>query len=559
MTELRVDPLVSFVVPVYKTDKDVFKRCLMSLFNQDYKNIEVIVVFDGIDQDLIQVATPFLSEVGRIKIIEVEHKGACAARNAGFRVSNGEILSFFNSDYIAKPGMTRLWVDALQDHPEYGFVYGGYEYATSQRAGYMSKEFNEYDLTQANYIDCGFPLWRKHVVEWDENCKSLQDWDFWIRVVKNGVKGYFYEREPFYVAQLPRPGGLSYDSNDHWVERVTYVREKNGIPSYPMVVTSIGAFNHAREIAQLLKADCRDTGTIFKPNDYKALYMIGFYFKPDGGRNYHPDILEKFTKPGVKKIVHFVGADIFWLRKFKFEELRYVAGVLNQEVDYILCETEMARAELASMGIESEVVPIPTYSDLTFKPLPEKFSVAIFLTNKSDFDKYCKEETLSIVRALPNVQFNAYGDAGSDIAYPNFKHVGNLTRKEWEQFVYDNSCYIRLVRHDTRPLATDEFLMAGREVITNIPGYGVHYISTAGDKSKMEFDDFQVGLNDYYWPKKKGEIVQKILDIRDNPKPENSRISLSEELRAELDKSEYIKKIYEMAEIPVKGEGALCQ
>jgi len=554
-TELRVDPLISFIVPVYKTSKDLLKRCLMSLVDQDYENIEVIVVFDGIDQELIKVVTPFLVDNKRFKIIEIEHKGACAARNAGFKESSGEIVSFFNSDYIAKPGMTRTWVDTLLDNPEYGFAYGGYEYSTNQRNAYMSKEFNEYDLTQANYIDCGFPLWRKNVVEWDENCKSLQDWDFWIRVVKKGVKGFHMEHDPFYVAQLPQPGGLSFDSHNNWVERVKYIKEKNGIPMSPLIVTSIGAYNHAREISKILKADCQDLSTILKPNNYKALYLIGFYFRPDGGRNFHPDIIEHFSKPGIKKIVHFVGADIYWLRKFKFDELGYISAVLNQETDHILCETEMAKDELLSMGIKSEIVPIPPYTDLSVMPMPEKFSVAIFLSDLSDFDKYCKEETLSLVRAMPMIQFNAYGDGGKNVSYPNFKNYGNLDRKEWEKFVRDNSCYLRIVRHDTRPLATDEFLVAGRDVITNIPGKGVEFIDTSGDSKKLEFDKFQTGLNDIYWSKTKKAIIHKILELRERPYDKALKERISSELSKELDKKKYIEKIYELAEIPTSLNG----
>ncbi len=139
-TELRVDPKFSFIVPAYKVDKDLFKRCIMSMINQDYENKEIILVFDGIDPILLNVATSFLPKV---KIVEIEHAGACAARNAGFKASSGDVVSFFNSDYIAKPGMVRFWIDALMDNPDCGFAYGAYEYATTNRSVFFSKDFNE--------------------------------------------------------------------------------------------------------------------------------------------------------------------------------------------------------------------------------------------------------------------------------------------------------------------------------------------------------------------------------------------------------------------------------
>lgn len=533
--ELSKEPLISMIVPVYKKEPDVLKRCLMSLEDQDYPNMEVICVMDGQDVQLVNVIVPFLKNKGW-KVIEIDHAGACAARNAGFNISSGEIVSFFNSDYIAKAGMVRLWVNELLKHPECGFVYGGYEYNTKIRDSYGSQPFDEWLLTQANYIDCGFPLWRKHVVKWDPTVKSLQDWDFWLRVVKSGVKGHYLGRELSFVAQVPQAGGLSDDSHSNWVDRVRYVRDKNGIPTSDMCVTSIGAPYHGKEIAKMLGADFRDS-TIFKPHNYKALYMIGFYMKPTDERNPHAEILGHFK--GSVRILHFVGADIFWLKKFKHEELKLIAGALNLECDRILCETEHAQQELADMGIKAEIVPLPPYHDYEVRPLPEKFKVAVFLTAKSDFDKYCRNETLSIVRAMPDVEFTAYGD-WNEVNYPNMKHVGNIYGEAWKDFVYSHSAYIRLVRHDTRPMASDEFMLAGRNVITNIPLPFQRYIDTSGNPLKNEHDFFATGLNAHYWPKTKKKIVQEIRALRLADQDE----SAADRYRLTLDRPKYVRNIW---------------
>lgn len=537
--ELQKEPLISFIVPVYNIPPEVLKRCLMSLSDQDYPNMEVVIVFDGVNAELLNMASRYVESCKNWKLIEIPHGGACAARNAGFKVSTGEIVSFFNSDYIAKPGMVRMWVDAMLAHPECGFVYGGYEYSTAIRNAYPSKEFDEWDLTQANYIDCGFPLWRKYVVEWDNDCKSLQDWDFWIRVVKtHGVKGHYLGREYSFVASPPRPGGLSNDSHDNWIERVKYIKDKNDILMSDMVVTSVGAPYHGREIAKMIGADWRDQ-TILKPHDYKALYMIGWYMKPTDQRNEHPLIMANF--PDSVKILHFVGADIYWLRKFNYEQLRLMTTVLNAKCDHILCETEMAQSELEAYGIKSDVLPIPPYQDYELKPLPKDFKVAVFLTNKSDFDKYCQSLTLSIVRAMPDVQFSAYGDFDPDDAkYPNLKHYGNLDKDAWKQFVYDHSCYLRLVRHDTRPMASDEFILAGRDVVTNVPMPYMRGIDTGGDISKCEIDPFQIGLNAYYWPKTKKKVIQAIREAKEIPNQRLMNAEIRSATQAEMARAEYL-------------------
>lgn len=543
--DLKLDtPLFSFVVPIYNIKPEVLKRCLLSLQDQDYEPIEVICVLDGPNKELENVARSFLlSSSASFRIYEIEHSGACAARNFGFEKSKGDIVSFFNSDYIAKPGMVSNWVDIMTKKKEFGFIYGGYEYATTQRQWYPSRKFDPWLLEVANYIDCGFPLWRKYVVRWDNNCKSLQDWDFWLRVIKtHNVKGFYLGRELSYLAEAPRPNGLSMDSSNNWKDRVNYVKKNHKITNKDIVVTSLGAANHGIEIAKLLDADFRDD-TIYKPSDYKALYMVGFYMRPTDQYNEHPKILSHFQKD-VKKIVHFVGADIYWLRKFPFESLKYLTGALKLSVDHILCENEIAQKELREFGIESEIVPIPPYSNFEVRPLPAEFRVATLLTSKSDFDKYCFEPTLSIIRAMPDIQFASYGDGDSDINYPNLKCYGELERKDYEKFVYDNSCLLRLTRHDTMPMASNEFIMAGRNVITNIPAKFMNVIDTSGKHELNEWDIFGEGLNAYNWPNTKTKIVQSIRAVRDMQKSSSNIYQEAHDFYADLlDKEKYINKI----------------
>lgn len=546
MTEFARDPLLTFVVPIYKVPEDTLKRCLLSLEDQDYPNIEVICVMDGPDVKLVNIVCEFLPKHHNWKVLEIEHGGACAARNAGFRISTGEVISFFNSDYIANPGMARRWMKELQENPDCGFAYGMYEYNTQRRWAYPSKAFDPWALKIANYIDCGFPVRREHVVDWDVECKSLQDWDFWLRVVAKGVKGHFMGRDISFVAEVPRTGGLSMDSSKNWNDRVHYIKVKNGIPEPDICVSSLGAANHGMEIAKLLEADFRDD-TIFKPHNYKALYQIGWYIKPTDQQNDHGSVLMNFDRPGCKKIVHFAGADVYWLRKFPYEQLQSLLGALKMKADHLLSEADFVQQELREMGLDTEVVPIPSYSDWELRPLPEKFTIATFLTDRNDFDKYCFEHTISIMRAMPHVQWKVYGDRAKDLGYPNVEHVGNLSRKEWEEFVYSCSAILRLVRHDTLPLSCSEFMMAGRSAITNIPQPFADYIDTRGTIPVNAWDRFAPGLTTERWPDTKLKIIQAIHALQERAPLLVGR----EEARAYylelMDKQKYKNKIRELA------------
>lgn len=544
--EFKEDPKFSVIVPVYDVPQDVFKRCLTSIADQDYPNLEVIIVPNGGDKEAERMALEFSEGRAKWKVCVSEEKGACQARNFGFSRSSGDIVAFINSDYILKVGIVRLWVDELIKHPDCGFVYGAYEYRGPRRDPYMSKPFDTFQLDVANYIDCGFPLWRKLVATWDPEVLSLQDWDFWLSVVKSGVKGHYLGREISFIAEYPRKKGLSEDSSTYWKDRVRFIKRKHGISERDICVVSLGAPNHGIEIAKMLPADYRDD-TLYKPHDYRALYLIGWYMHPNETNNEHSDVIKAF--PNSKRIVHFVGADIYWLRKFSTEKIRQWAGAMKLSCTAMLCENELAQAELKGYGIEAEIVPIPPYSDFSCAPLPEEFSVALYLTDKSNFDKYCIRETLSIVTAMPDVKFYGYGDASlAGFSAKNFEHKGYLARPDWEKFVYARSAYLRLVRHDTRPLASDEFIMAGRSVITNIPHEHMDVIDTSGKEAFDSWDTFAPGFSPGRWPETKSLIVQKIRDVRRQQREagnefEGERLARSVAFRSLLNKDTYREKI----------------
>lgn len=552
--EFKEKPTFSAIVPVYDVPEDVFKRCLMSIADQDYENLEVVIVANGGDQKAFDMASEFAKGRENWKVLFTEEKGACEARNRGFKESTGDIVAFINSDYILKIGCIAMWVDELVKHPECGFVYGAYEYRVMPRFAFDSKPFDTFELAQENYIDCGFPLWRKHVVEWDPAVKSLQDWDFWIRVVKQGVKGHYLGREISFIAEPPRPKGLSHDSSDNWLERVRFIKEKNGIAMSDICVVSHGAKNHASKIAQMMGADYRDV-TLHKPHHYKALYLIGWYMRPDQENNPHSGTIIAFRNAGAKIIVHFVGADIYWLRKFTTEQIKEWAGAMKLSCDHILCENQAAQNELASYGIDAQIVPIPPYTNLDVKPLPKDFSVALYLTDRSDFDKYLQKHTLSLVKAMPDVQFKGYGDGAKDFKAHNFKHCGNMTTEEWAQFVYDTSAYVRLVRHDTRPMASDEFVIAGRSVITNVPNEFMETIPTWGTLPFDEWDLFAPGFSPLRWPHTKKKIIQAIRRVRKEQEKggqdfDGTRLARSVVLKAHLNKEKYIETIKGLAYTP---------
>jgi glycosyltransferase involved in cell wall biosynthesis len=89
--------LISVIVPVFKVEK-YLKRCVISLINQTYKEIEIILINDGSPDNCPQICDDFAMNFKRIRVIHQENSGLSDARNTGIDVANGKYVTFVDSD-----------------------------------------------------------------------------------------------------------------------------------------------------------------------------------------------------------------------------------------------------------------------------------------------------------------------------------------------------------------------------------------------------------------------------------------------------------------------------
>ena len=88
---------ISIIVPVYKVEK-YLDRCVESIVNQTYKNLEIILVDDGSPDNCPQMCDDWAKKDSRIKVIHKENGGQSSARNIGIENSTGEYIQFVDSD-----------------------------------------------------------------------------------------------------------------------------------------------------------------------------------------------------------------------------------------------------------------------------------------------------------------------------------------------------------------------------------------------------------------------------------------------------------------------------
>ena len=90
-------PLISVIVPVYNVEK-YLNRCVNSIANQTYKNLEIILVDDGATDSSGKLCDQLASQDERIKVIHKMNGGLSDARNVGLSNANGEYICFIDSD-----------------------------------------------------------------------------------------------------------------------------------------------------------------------------------------------------------------------------------------------------------------------------------------------------------------------------------------------------------------------------------------------------------------------------------------------------------------------------
>ena len=89
--------LISVIIPVYNT-AEYLPRCLDSVINNGYKNLEIICVNDGSTDSSPEILRRYEKNDSRIKVIDVPNGGVSRARNIGLDNASGEYIAFIDSD-----------------------------------------------------------------------------------------------------------------------------------------------------------------------------------------------------------------------------------------------------------------------------------------------------------------------------------------------------------------------------------------------------------------------------------------------------------------------------
>lgn len=108
-----MNKLVSIIVPVYNVEKYIDK-CVRSLLNQDYCDIEIILVDDGSLDKSSAIIDKLQKKDNRIVTMHQKNQGVSSARNAGISIATGEYITFVDGDDWVDANYVTYFVDLLE-------------------------------------------------------------------------------------------------------------------------------------------------------------------------------------------------------------------------------------------------------------------------------------------------------------------------------------------------------------------------------------------------------------------------------------------------------------
>ena len=200
---------ISIIVPIFNVG-GYLRKCVKSILNQTYKNIELILVNDGSTDDTNNICLEFKKNDKRVKYISTTNKGVSHARNEGLLIATGEYITFVDADDYIEPNMyEEIIKDMEENEADIGIC--GFDNGEDMQEKNIEKEvLNKEDAIKGLFNDDSYRgfLWNKVYKKeflydetkmklFDERLKIMEDLVYNYEVFKS-VNKVIYDYRKFY-------------------------------------------------------------------------------------------------------------------------------------------------------------------------------------------------------------------------------------------------------------------------------------------------------------------------------------------------------------------------
>jgi len=288
--------LVSVIIPNYNSLKFI-KETLDCVFDQTYKNIELIIVDDGSTDGSFE----WIAKLDRpnLKLVKNPLKGACAARNHGLRLAQGDYIQFLDADDVLDLGKIEAQVQALQIVKNrvavcstkhfYETIHEGvitdtpFLYSTDNPGAFLLNLYGG-DGEHHNMVAQHAWLTTKEIIDkagfWNEDLIKDQDGEFFCRVVMASQGVCFVEDVLCYYRKHQQVGSISSGKTEKHI--LSQLQSLNSKAEQLSIAKHTEAYKKAMALQYKIIA-------IDAYPEYKALYKTAINSMAHlGGSSYEP-------------------------------------------------------------------------------------------------------------------------------------------------------------------------------------------------------------------------------------------------------------------------------
>ena len=182
--KINIQPKISVILTVYNR-AHFLRRCIDSLLNQSFKDWELIIVDDGSNDNSIEILNEYELNYENIKVFQQENKKLPLSRNKGIELSEGEYITFLDSDdeYVKDHLLKRI--EYMEMHPEIDLIHGGVNIIGDE---YVRDKNNPHKFIHLSECTIGATFFGKRNVFIDlngfKNLKYSEDSEFLERAEK---------------------------------------------------------------------------------------------------------------------------------------------------------------------------------------------------------------------------------------------------------------------------------------------------------------------------------------------------------------------------------------
>lgn len=269
--------LISVIVPVYKVEK-YLDKCIQSIADQTYRNLEIILVDDGSPDRCGAMCDAWAAKDSRIKVIHKKNGGGAAARNAGLNIAAGDLIAFVDSDdYLAPCMLAHLhelmeedadiaecdFLNVYDDNAEFDFSDAAVQRYSVRDA--MAEHIQDRIFRQVVWNK----LYRRHTMDGVRFPvgNKIDDEFFTYRVIGNARKlvrsawkCYAYRQQPDSIMHTV-PVLSWFQSVDAKVQRHAYILERFPDLAGFSLKSVLGSYLHLNQLAMRI-ADAQTINTI---------------------------------------------------------------------------------------------------------------------------------------------------------------------------------------------------------------------------------------------------------------------------------------------------------